>query len=198
MKPLLLASTSAGRRELLARLRLPFEAVAPDYPELQAPGLSPAQLALHHSVGKALSVAAGHPGRVVIGSDQTAELEGEILGKPGTEEAAVAQLLRMSGRRVAFHTGLAVVRDERRETALETFWVRLRRLTPEQAVRYVSREKPLACAGSFKVEGLGIALMEGLEGRDYTSLIGLPLIALTELLEKLGIDVLDPSSPEGS
>ncbi|MBI5446179.1 MAG: septum formation protein Maf [Deltaproteobacteria bacterium] len=188
--PLLLASTSPARRELLARLGIPFEAVAPDYEEAACPGLSGPELALRHALGKALSVAGRHPDRIAIGSDQAAELDGELLGKPGTQEAAVAQLLRMSGRRIAFHTGLALVCGGRRETAVETYWVRLRHLSPEQAAAYVARERPLGCAGSFKIEGLGISLMQALEGRDYTALIGLPLIALTELLGRFGVDVL--------
>ena len=192
MKPLVLASTSPYRRELLARLRLPFEAVAPAYAEGPVPGLSPTELALRHAVGKARSVAAAFPGRLVIGSDQVAEVEGELLGKPGTEEAALGQLARMAGRRVVFHTGLAVVAGGRVESLVESFAVRLRALPREALRAYVARELPLDTAGSFQIEGLGIALMEGLEGRDYTALIGLPLIALTELLGRFGLDVLRP------
>lgn len=187
---LILASTSPFRRELLARLGLPFAAVPPEYAEGPLPGLDPADTALAHALGKAREVAGRFPGGVVIGSDQVAEVDGEVLGKPGTPEAAVAQLLRMSGKRVRFHTGVAAVRGCRAEAAVETFEVRVRPLSRDQVEAYVERERPFNCAGSFRVEGLGIALMEALEGRDYTALIGLPLIALTELLGRLGIDVL--------
>lgn len=188
--PLLLASTSPFRRELLARLGLPFDVVAPDYAEEPVAGLAPRDLALCHALGKARSAAAAAPGRLVIGSDQVAELDGRALGKPGTREGAVAQLAAMTGRRVVFHTGLALVCDAREEAVVETFAVILRRLPLEALQAYVDRERPLECAGSFRVEGLGIALMEALEGRDYTALIGLPLIALTALLERFGVDVL--------
>ncbi|MBI5015643.1 MAG: septum formation protein Maf [Deltaproteobacteria bacterium] len=188
--PVILASTSPFRRELLGRLGLPFEAVAPDYVEGEVAGLAPRDLAARHAAGKARSVARLFPGRVVIGSDQVAELDGRALGKPEDAAAAVAQLTAMAGRRVLFHTGLALVRDAREELTVETFAVVLRRL-PLRALRsYVEREQPLGCAGSFRIEGLGIALMEALEGRDYTALIGLPLIALTSLLARFGVDVL--------
>lgn len=200
MKPLLLASTSPYRRELLQRLGLPFDAAAPAYEETAPPGLLPEEVARLHALGKAQSLAAAHPGRIVIGSDQVAELDGEVLGKPGTVEAAVAQLERMSGRLVRFHTGLAVVKGEQKIVVCEPFAVRLRRVTQEEIRAYVAREKPLGCAGSFMIEGLGIALMEGMEGRDYTALIGLPLIALTELLARFGVFVLFPPaiSPPGA
>jgi septum formation protein len=188
--PLVLASTSPSRRDLLARLGLPFETVAPDYAEEEEPSLSPRGLALHHALGKARSAARMLPGRLVIGSDQVAELHGQAVGKPATPQAAVAQLAAMTGRRVAFHTGLALVRGDREEAVVETFAVVLRRLPLEALRAYVERERPLDCAGSFRIEGLGIALMEALEGRDYTALIGLPLIALTSLLEGFGVDVL--------
>lgn len=190
MPPLLLASTSASRRELLARLRLPFEAVAPGYEEGTVPGLTPGALAVHHALGKARSVAGRFLGRLVIGSDQVAEVGGELLGKPGTEEAAVAQLWAMAGRQVAFHTGLAVVRGAREETALEIVRVTLRPLSLAEIRAYVAVERPLGAAGSFHIEGLGIALMEAVEGRDFTALVGLPLIALTSLLERFGVRVL--------
>jgi len=188
--PLLLASTSPYRRELLARLGLPFEAAAPPFEESAPPGLAPRDVALHNAVGKVRATAALHPDRLVIGSDQVADLDGLPLGKPGDEAGAVAQLTRMAGKRVTFHTGIAVVRGERVEARCEDFTVTLRRLTHEEIVAYVRREEPYGCAGSFKIEGLGVALMEGMEGRDYTALIGLPLIALTELLSRFGIRVL--------
>lgn len=196
MNPLVLASTSVFRRELLARLGLPFEAVAPDYEERAIPGVEPAALALRHASGKARSVAARYPDRIVIGSDQVADVDGHLLGKPGTEAAAVAQLSRMAGRSVAFHTGLALVQGAREETALETVRVNLRPLSPEAIEAYVAAERPLDSAGSFRIEGLGIALMESVEGRDFTALVGLPLIALTSLLAAFGVRVLEDAARE--
>lgn len=195
MPPLLLASTSDSRRELLARLRLPFEAVAPEYEEGAVPGLTPGALAVHHALGKARSVARRFPGRLVIGSDQVAQVGGELLGKPGTEDAAVAQLSAMAGRRVFFHTGMAVVLGSREETALEVVRATLRPLSLEEIRAYVAVERPLGAAGSFHIEGLGIALMEAVEGRDFTALVGLPLIALTSLLERFGVRVLLEAEP---
>jgi len=196
VKPLVLASTSPFRRELLGRLRLPFEAVAPAYDEEGIPGLAPRQLALRHALGKARSVARARPGQIVIGSDQVAALGRRVLGKPGTRERAVEQLTLMAGRSVAFHTGLALVRDGREEWTVETVWVRFRPLARDEIEGYVAAEEPLACAGSFKIEGLGIALMEEVRGRDFTALIGLPLIALTRLLTRFGTQVLR-SAPAG-
>lgn len=190
MKPLVLASTSVGRRDLLARLRLPFIVCVPDYPEDLVPGLDPAALAHRHALGKARGVALRYPGQVVIGSDQVATLDGEVLGKPGTVARAEDQLRRMAGRWVDFFTGLAVRRDGEERSCVEPFRVRLRPLSPAAIAAYVAAEAPLHCAGSFQVEGLGIALMDELQGRDYTALIGLPLIALTGLLTELGVDVL--------
>jgi len=196
LTPLLLASTSPSRRELLGRLGLPFETVAPDYEELAVPGLEPSALALLHASGKARSVAARFPDRIVIGSDQVAEVEGRLLGKPGTEAASVAQLRGMAGRRAAFHTGLSVILGDREETALETVRVTLRPLSPEQIEAYVAVERPLDAAGSFRIEGLGIALMEAVEGRDFTALVGLPLIALASILGRLGVPVLETAARE--
>ena len=188
--PLILASTSPYRRELLARLRLPFEVRAPAYTEQADPGAPPGDLARRHALGKARSIARQAPNRIVVGSDQVAELDGAVLGKPGCAEAAVAQLARASGRVVGFHTAVAVCWHGREESAVERFAVRLRRLTREQIAAYVEADEPYGSAGSFRIESLGIALMERMEGSDYTGLIGLPLIALTRLLERLGVDVL--------
>jgi septum formation protein len=190
---LILGSTSPSRRELLSRLGVPFETAAPDYDEARLPGIEPSELARRHALGKARSVALCHRECIVIGSDQVAEVEGEILEKPGTEERAVAQLLRMAGQKVSFHTGLAVLAAglvPEEQVVVERYSARVRRLTAREAENYVRREQPLECAGSFKIEGLGIALMEELEGRDYTALIGLPLIALADLLRRLGLNVL--------
>jgi septum formation protein len=190
VKPLVLASTSPYRRELLARLGLPFEAVRPDYDELPLPGLGPAELARAHALGKARSVAAQRPEALVIGSDQVAEVGGEVLGKPGSSTGAVAQLLRLAGRTATFHTGLAVVAGGQEVVRLERFRVRLRPLGAREAEAYVAADRPEQTAGSFRIESLGIALMEGLEGRDFTALIGLPLIALVEVLGSFGVNVL--------
>lgn len=195
MKPLILASTSPFRRELLGRLGLPFEAHAPDYAEVAPEGMSadplkPGDLARHHALGKARSLVGRFPGRIIVGSDQVAELDGEILGKPLTEERAVEQLTRMAGRTVRFHTGMALVRDKEERLVCEPFGVRLRPLTEAQIRDYVKREQPLHSAGSFQIEGLGISLMETLEGRDLNALIGLPLMALTDLLAEFGVAVL--------
>ncbi len=188
--PLILASTSPYRRELLARLRLPFEARPPVYTEEVDPGVLPGDLALRHALGKARSLARGAPHRIVVGSDQVAELDGDVLGKPGSAEGAVAQLVRASGRVVRFHTAVAVCWRGREESAVERFAVRFRNLTRDQIAAYVEADEPYGSAGSFRIESLGIALMERMEGSDYTGLIGLPLIALTRLLARLGVDVL--------
>lgn len=188
--PLVLASTSEGRRQLLARLGLEFVTCTPRYRERSTGDLRPERVALDHALGKARSVARSYPGQVVIGSDQVATVAGEVLGKPGTPARAEAQLQRMAGRWVQFHTGLAVVRDHDERCCVEPFAVRLRPLGAEAIAAYVAAERPLRCAGSFQVEGLGIALMEELRGRDYTALIGLPLIRLTGFLEELGVPVL--------
>lgn len=197
MNPLILASTSPYRRELLSRLLLPFEAVAPDYDEGAARGATAPEIAMEHALGKARSIAGRFPGRIIIGSDQTAEVGGEVLGKPGTVENAFRQLAAMSGRTVVFHTGLAVLSGGVERTACERFAVTLRKLSLAEIESYVLAEMPVDCAGAFKIEGLGIALMERLSGEDYTSLIGLPLIRLTSLLKDSGVDVLEAARGRG-
>jgi septum formation protein len=198
MSALVLASTSPYRRELLQRLGLRFEVSSPPYEEGPVPGLAPCQLAQHHALGKARSVAVSRPGDVVIGSDQVAELDGTILGKPGTMATARAQLQQMAGRWVDFWTGLAVVRDRQERACTERYRVRLRELRPAEIDAYLALEAPLQSAGSFKIEGAGIALMQALEGRDYTALVGLPLIALTDLLGEFGITVLQAGTRNGA
>jgi len=187
---LILASTSRYRRELLERLRLPFEAVAPQVDETPDPGESPAQLARRLAAAKAATVAARHPEAWVIGSDQVAELDGAALGKPGTRDEAVAQLAGMSGRAVVFRTALCLARDggpRLQEEDITT--VHFRQLQPAEIARYVDLEMPLDCAGSFKAEGLGITLFDAIESRDPTALIGLPLIATARLLRQAGFDL---------
>lgn len=188
MPRLVLASTSRYRAELLSRLRLPFETVRPDVDEVPAAGESPASLALRLATAKATAVAATRPEALVIGSDQVASCDGRILGKPGTRANAIAQLQAMSGREVVFLTAVAVASaGGPGEQALDTTTVRFRQLPDDEIARYVDAESPLDCAGSFKCEGLGIALFESIESRDPTALVGLPLIATARLLRARGV-----------
>jgi|SRR5690606_8515823 len=188
---LVLASTSPYRRELLARLGLPFEAIAPGVEEDAAPGEPPARLAARLAASKAAAVAAAQPdGCWVLGSDQVADLDGQPLGKPGHREAAIAQLHAMSGRRVRFHTAIALqASDGTLLESLDTTTVVLRTLREPEIERYVDAERPFDCAGSFKVEGLGISLFEAVDNRDPTALVGLPLIATAALLRQAGFAV---------
>ncbi len=187
MPRLVLASTSRYRAELLARLRLPFDSARPEVDETPLPGEPPASLALRLAAAKAGAIAALHAGAVVIGADQVASCDGHALGKPGTREAAIAQLQAMSGREAVFLTAVAVAAPGGRiETALDTTTVRFRPLADDAIARYVDAERPLDCAGSFKCEGLGIALFEAIESRDPTALVGLPLIAIARLLRGAG------------
>jgi MAF protein len=167
MRRLILASTSPFRRELLGRLGLPFEVAAPEVDETREPGESPEVLVLRLSEAKARAVAARHPDALVIGSDQAAVIGDEVLGKPGGHERAIAQLTHAAGRRVTFLTGLALVdaASGRAQTVVEPFHVRFRALDPAQIARYVDREQPFNCAGSFKSEGYGITLFERLEAK---------------------------------
>jgi len=187
-QPLILASTSRYRRDLLQRLGLPFDAVAPEVDEAEHPGESPAETALRLAREKAQAVARRYPQAVVIGSDQVAEVKGTRLNKPGTHEAATLQLGLMSGQRVHFHSALAVVCHATAQVAVDSVptVVTLRSLTPEQIERYLRTEEPYDCAGSAKAEGLGITLMAAVESSDPTALIGLPLIRLCDLLRPYG------------
>ncbi|MEW6098248.1 MAG: Maf family nucleotide pyrophosphatase [Pseudomonadota bacterium] len=190
--PLVLGSTSRYRRELLERLRLPFDVAAPQVDETPAPGEAPRELALRLALAKARAVAALRPEAVVIGSDQVADLEGQPIGKPGTHERAAEQLRRMSGRSVVFQTAVAVVRPatgfERVDLAPVT--VRFRTLDDREIEAYLRAEQPYDCAGSAKSEGLGIALLEAIESDDPTALVGLPLIRTCALLRAAGLPVL--------
>ena len=184
---LVLASTSVYRRELLARLRLPFDAERPEVDETPLPGEAPSALVTRLARAKAAAVAARRPLDWVIGSDQVAELDGTPLGKPGGREQAIAQLTAMSGRAIAFRTAVALAGPGgRRLAALDTTTVRFRNLAAGEIARYVDAEQPFDCAGSFKSEGLGIALFAAIESSDPTALVGLPLIATAGLLREAG------------
>ena len=192
--PLILASTSRYRRELLERLRLPFNVVAPQVDETPHAGEAPARLATRLADAKAAAVAALHPGAVVIGSDQVADLDGEPIGKPGTHERAVQQLRAMRGRSVVFQTAVAVhhAASGYRGAALAPVTVRFRALSDAEIEHYLRTEQPYDCAGSAKCETLGIALLEAIESDDPTALVGLPLIRTSALLRAAGIDPLQP------
>jgi septum formation protein len=191
MTHVVLASTSRYRRELLARLLPDFAVDAPDVDETPIAGESPRDLAIRLASAKAQAVAARHPDAIIIGSDQVAELDGTALGKPGSVEAARAQLAASSGQTLSFHTALCVL-DMRNNAAVahsarDCTQVVFRTLDAATIARYVDAEEPLDCAGSFKAEGLGIALFERIESSDPTALIGLPLIALAHLLREAGL-----------
>ena len=190
-RALVLGSTSRYRRELLERLRQPFEVLAPEVDETPLPGEAPAALAQRLALAKARAVAAQRPGAIVIGSDQVADLDGEPLGKPGNHERAVAQLRRMSGQTVLFQTALAVVCQETGFEASELALVKVvfRQLDDATIERYLRAEEPYDCAGSAKSEGLGIALLERIDNDDPTALIGLPLIHTARLLRQAGLQL---------
>jgi septum formation protein len=189
--PLILASTSRYRRELLLRLRLPFDVAAPDVDESPRPGEAPAALAERLALAKAVAVAAARPDAVVIGSDQVADLDGTAIGKPGTHANARAQLRRMSGQTVVFHTAVAVVRaGVYRRCERAPVKVSFRRLSDAEIERYLLAEQPYDCAGSAKCETLGIALLSAIESDDPTALAGLPLMRTCAMLREAGIDPL--------
>jgi septum formation protein len=189
---LILASTSRYRRELLQRLRLPFEVQAPDVDETPHVGEAPPALALRLAAAKARAVAARHPAAVVIGSDQVADLDGQPVGKPHTHERAREQLAAMSGRRVVFQTAVAVVRADIafEQALLAPVVVRFRALDAASIERYLQLDQPYDCAGSAKSESLGVALLESIDSDDPTALVGLPLIRTCALLRAAGLDPL--------
>ena len=187
---LILASTSIYRRDLLARLGLPFDIARPDTNESALPREQPVALVQRLAEAKAVAVATLHPQAWVIGSDQVAELDGQALGKPGGRGAAIAQLAAMSGHAVRFRTGVCLSRaGTAGRAALDTTTVHFRTLDAGEIARYVDAERPYDCAGSFKAEGLGIALFDAIESADPTALIGLPLIATARLLREAGFAV---------
>lgn len=191
-RTVVLGSTSVYRRELLSRLRLPFEVAAPGVDETPLTGEQPQALALRLSRAKAQAVAARHPEAVVIGSDQVADLAGLALGKPGTHDRAVEQLRRMSGHTVIFQTALAVVCQASgfEQVDLAAVRVRFRTLHEQDIENYLQAEQPYDCAGSAKSEGLGIALLESIESDDPTALVGLPLIRTARMLRAAGVKLL--------
>ena len=188
---LILASTSPFRHELLTRLQLPFVAIAPIADETPQSDESPQQLVVRLAKAKAHSVAAAQRHAVVIGSDQVAVLHGSIFGKPGTHQNARQQLGAASGNTMVFYTSLALIDSDSGRTQVEMapFRVHFRSLSQVQIERYLQREQPYQCAGSFKSEGLGITLCDKFDGEDPSSLVGLPLIRLTRMLEREGIPV---------
>lgn len=185
-RPLILASGSRYRAQLLQRLGVPFAAQAPDLDERARAGETPANQAQRLALEKAQALARQNPDRWVLGSDQVACLDGAALGKPGTREKAVAQLRSFSGKSVVFYTAAALAGGNSVHSALDTTIVRFRQLTVAEIERYVELEPAYDCAGSFKAEGLGISLFTAIETRDPTALVGLPLIAVRELLEQAG------------
>lgn len=191
MPTLILASSSAYRRTLLARLGLPFRVEIPACDETALPGEAPAALAGRLACAKALAVSSRLAAGLVIGSDQVADCAGQIFGKPGTVERAIAQLQAASGRTVTFWTGLALANAAtgRMQSAIIRCDVVFRDLTDEEIARYIALEKPLDCAGSFKAEGMGVVLFRQLITDDPTSLIGLPLIALCDMLRAEGVEL---------
>ncbi len=188
--PLILASTSRYRRELLERLRLPFNIARPDVDETPMAGEALPALARRLARAKAAAIAVQHPDAWIIGSDQVAALGPKPLGKPVTRENAIAQLSAMSGQEVDFHTAVCLLRGSGSALeAMDTTRVRFRELQAGEIERYVDAEQQLDCAGGFKSEGLGIALFEAIDSRDPTALVGMPLISVASLLRQAGFQL---------
>lgn len=186
MSELILASTSPWRRMLLEKLSVPFACATPDVDETPLPGETARQLVVRLAQNKAQALAVRYPQHLIIGADQVCVLDGEITGKPLTEENAHRQLRKASGSIITFYTGLALYNSANGhlQTECEPFDVHFRRLSDQEIDSYIRKENPLQCAGSFKSEGLGITLFERLEGRDPNTLVGLPLIALCQMLRR--------------
>lgn len=191
-QPLVLASTSPFRKSLLEKLQLPFTTANPNVNEAMLDNESATALVMRLAQAKAFACAESHPNHLIIGSDQVCVIDGEILGKPHTEANACAQLRAASGKIITFYTGLCLYNSCTQTTQVicEPFHVHFRTLTDNEIAHYVTQEQPLYCAGSFKSEGLGIALFDRLEGRDPNTLVGLPLIALREMLANEHLTVL--------
>lgn len=191
-RELVLSSSSKARRELLQQLNVAFTCTSPDIDESPKPNERAEDLVVRLAIEKAQASSIKYPEALIIGSDQVGTLEQHIFGKPLTHENAVAQLQQRSGKTVRFFTGLCVLdaKTKRYSTALSTYDVTFRTLTISDIEHYLQKEDALHCAGGLHIEGLGIALTEKLAGDDYTSLIGLPLIQLTQMLAEFGLDVL--------
>ncbi|GGE61054.1 Maf family nucleotide pyrophosphatase [Paenalcaligenes hominis] len=187
---LILASSSVYRRQLLERLCLPFEVLAPDVDESPFPNEHPKQLALRLATAKAQAIAAMHPDAIVIGSDQVATLGSQSLGKPGNHPQAVAQLKQLQGQTVVFHTALCVAQNTQFQTVNVETICRFRALSDEEIENYLAFEQPYDTAGSAKAESLGISLMQSMQSNDPTAIIGLPLIELARLLRERGVNPL--------
>nr|WP_320167385.1 nucleoside triphosphate pyrophosphatase [uncultured Methylophaga sp.] len=195
MQTLILGSSSPFRAELLKKLQINFIQHSPDIDETQLEGESAPALVERLAQEKARLIAETYPRALIIGSDQVAVADGNVLGKPGNHQTAIQQLMMASGKSVTFYTGLALYNAENQtmQHIVEPFTVHFRELTEKQIEYYLNQEKPYQCAGSFKSEGFGISLFSRLEGDDPNSLIGLPLIKLIELLSNEGVDILQPN-----
>lgn len=191
MQPLVLASSSIYRRQLLERLQLPFTCACPNIDERPLADEAPQMLVQRLALAKARALSNQFLQHLIIGSDQVAVLDGKIIGKPNTEAKAIAQLQAASGRSLVFYTGLCLLDSASGNYQLDaiSFTVNFRKLSDEQIKRYIAQEVPLDCAGSFKAEGLGISLFRSTDGEDATSLIGLPLIRLCDMLNQAGVQV---------
>ena len=195
MQTLILGSSSPFRAALLAKIGLPFDTASPDIDENRLDGEQPIKLVKRLSELKARKIAEKHPNALIIGSDQVAVLDNEVLGKPGNYDNAMKQLMAASGKTVTFLTGLALFNSQTNtmQSLVEPFEVRFKELSKQQIDFYLRHEQPYQCAGSFKSEGFGISLFSKLKGNDPNSLVGLPLIQLISLLDAEGIDVLQPN-----
>lgn len=191
MTQIVLGSSSPFRKQLLEKLGLPFVCHSPKVDETPFENEAPDELVKRLALIKAQAVAVAHPNALIISSDQVSVLQGKICGKPGTREIAIEQLTASSGKRVQFYTSLCIydAKTRRHLLDLDTYDVNFRTLTHEQIARYVDKEAPLNCAGSFKSEGYGITLFKSLEGKDPNTLIGLPLILLVDMLKKFDIEL---------
>jgi len=189
--PIILASTSKYRSELLNKLRMPFETANPAVDETPLTGESPVAIASRLALAKSRAITAPFPNTLVIGSDQVASIDNRVIGKPGNMDRAIEQLTLSSGRCVEFHTAVSVtdIDGGKSLSQLETTRVYFRALSHAQIVRYLEADRPFDCAGSFKAEGLGITLFQKIESRDPSALVGLPLIALVEMLTTFGVEL---------
>lgn len=192
--PLILASSSVYRRELLSRLKIPFFVISPEIDETPQPGESPKDLALRLAHAKACAVVAHYPDHIVIGADQAASLHGTPVGKPGNQAGARHQLRALSGQTVVFHSAMSVALNQQIQTVDVPTICAFRQLSDAAIDRYLAIDTPYDTAGSAKAESLGIALMQRMESQDPTAIIGLPLIELTRLLAEFGLDPLEYAS----